>query len=290
MCLAMRFDGQHHIRGRGEGIAALAHGHGASMAGQAGDGAADAAGAGNRGDHAQRQARLKQHRPLLDMRFDEGRDPASAAIDAGQALRVGAEIAQGLAQADALAVASIEPGGIESAGHGFAADQRDPEAHALFIAEGDHLDGMGQPDAALMQVGDAGDRREDAEQAVVATGIAHGVQMRAGHHDGRVRMSTFVSPDHVAQSVPVHRHAGFAHPARNPLARLAMLGGEVGAGQARGILGDRGQLIGARHDLRPETQGLGFCGAHRAGAGWRAIQWRAMSMRRHTQTRSWRSM
>ena len=62
----------------------------------------------------------------------------------------------------------------------------------------------------VVQILDAGDRGDDAEEAVVLAGVAHAVLMRAGHHDRRLRIGGLVAADDVAERVESARHAGVA--------------------------------------------------------------------------------
>ena len=255
---------QHHFARGGERILSGRHRHGTGVSGQSGDDAADTARTRDRGHHPERQAGIEQHRALFDMRLDECDHALVASIDTGHCLRVAAKLAQGIAHREAIGIGRIEPCRIERTRHRLAADQRDTEAHPFLVAEGHHLDGHRQPNATPVQVGHAGDRREDAEQAVIAAGVAHAIEVRAGHEHWCIGDSALVATHHIAKRVPMNRHAGLTHPGRDQFTCLPMLGGEVGAGEARCVLGDGGELLGARQDRIAEATGRG---AHRAGAG-----------------------
>jgi hypothetical protein len=82
--------GEHHFGGRGGGIVAQRHGHGAGMPGEAGDGHGAADATGDAGDHAHRQIRIEQHRPLFDVHLDEAQHPGGIACDCGDGRRVAA--------------------------------------------------------------------------------------------------------------------------------------------------------------------------------------------------------
>ena len=122
-----------------------------------------------------------------------------------------------------VVVGLVEPRGIEAARHRLAADQRRAEAHAFLVAEADDLERVRQALAALVQIADARDRGDDAEEAVVLAGVAHAVLVRAGHHDRRVRIGRGVASDDVAERVEAGLHAGVAHEADQVFAGLLVL-------------------------------------------------------------------
>ena len=62
-------------------------------------------GAGDRGDDADRQVLLLQHRPLLDMQFDIGEQLAAGARRGADMLGIETELQHRLAHGDAGAVA-----------------------------------------------------------------------------------------------------------------------------------------------------------------------------------------
>src|SRR5690606_5103493 len=105
--------------------------------------------------------------------------------------------------------------------------------------------GMVEALAASVQVGDAGDRRDHAQHAIVFAGIAHGIEMRAQHQDGRIRLAALVAANHVAGSIVMPRHAGLAHPAGDLLMGLLLLGREEGAQQEIRAFADPAQFVEA---------------------------------------------
>ena len=73
-----RFDRQDHLGGGGERVATQIHRRGAGVAGGAEDNRDQPRRAVDRVDDAERPALGLQHRALLDMQFDEGRDAIGA--------------------------------------------------------------------------------------------------------------------------------------------------------------------------------------------------------------------
>ena len=63
-----------------------------------------------------------------------------------------------------------------------AAQQGDAKTGPLFVAKADNLDGLRQMPPLLVQVVHHFDGGEHPEHAVVAPGVAYGVQMRAEQH------------------------------------------------------------------------------------------------------------
>ncbi|MNX95805.1 hypothetical protein D3C86_1280950 [compost metagenome] len=157
----------------------------------------------------------------------------------------------------------VEHAGVEGAGDRAAAQQRRLEAHALFLGKADHLDGEREALALAVPLGHAGNRQDHAEVAVVAAGIAHGVEVGAGEQRGGVRRGAFVAADDVAGGVAAHGHAGFAHPF-GQLRGGAVVGvGQIGAGQQPGLLGVDGQGVGPGHDAGAGLRGQGRRGCCR---------------------------
>ena len=80
---------------------------------------------------------------------------------------------------DALLVGDVQRLRLEGAGDRARAGELAREAHALLVAEGDHLDREGQALAGGVQRRHGLDRGDHAEIAVVVAGVAHGVDVRA---------------------------------------------------------------------------------------------------------------
>ena len=98
-----------------------------------------------------------------------------------------------------------------------------------------------------MQTLDHLNRRQHAEHAVVAPGVAHGVKMRAQQHRRRPLLLSFIASADVADAVLPHHHAGSLHPLAHQLVGLQMLGRQIDPGQGIGGFAEGGQPIGTRH-------------------------------------------
>ena len=77
------------------------------------------------------------------------------------------------------------------------------EADALLIGGADHLDGERQAFSAPLQVGHAGNRRDQSERAVPFAGVADGVVMRAQHQARHSGPLAFVAAADVSDRVEV---------------------------------------------------------------------------------------
>ena len=99
-------------------------------------------------------------------RFGRGEPPARVRLDHG-------------AQGVAAGVGELQVGGFQPAGVGLAADVGPGEAHGLLLGKPEHLDRIGQRHAAAFQLGQRDDRQHDAQRAVEAAGVAHGVEVGA---------------------------------------------------------------------------------------------------------------
>ena len=106
-----------------------------------------------------------------------------------------------------------------------------------------------------MEILDAGDRRDDAEQAVVLAGVAHAVLMRACHHDRRIRGSGFVASDNVAKRIEIRGHPRISHEVDQVPAGLLVLLAQVGARDARRILGKLREHIGLAEKFGSKSHG-----------------------------------
>ena len=105
-------------------------------------------------------------------------------------------------------VLRIGPGERARAGEGRA------KADALLVAEGDDFDRVIEPLAALGQRLDDRERGERAIIAVVAPGVAHGVDVRAQHQRRRARAPALVARDDVAGGVDPRLEPGLARTSR----------------------------------------------------------------------------
>jgi len=108
----------------------------------------------------------------------------------GEGGGIEAEVADGVGDADAVAVGAGEGGGVEFADGREAAEEGFGEAHAFFFREADDLEVVGHslPCCArllghLLREGDAHD---DAEYTVEGAGIGDGVEVRADEQAGGV--------------------------------------------------------------------------------------------------------
>ena len=154
----------------------------------------------------------------------------------------------------------------ERARHRPAAEQRRGKAHALLVGKADDFNGERQPLAALVQIGDAGNRGDDAERAVPFAGIAHRIVMRAQHQARQPRPLALVTAADIADGVEMRGHAGIAHPGQNEIGRGAVFRGEENPRQMFRRLGDRPEPVDPANDFIAEQgvlpSGRRFCLAH----------------------------
>ena len=239
-------DGEHALGRRRERVAPQVHRHRAGVAGLALQRDAQAREAVDGGDDADWQAFGFKHRSLLDVQLGIGHYRALFARHGADAGGVKAEGEQRLFDADSGSVGGFQHCRIERAGDRPAAEHRGSEAHALFVAEADHLDGEWQPLAPFVERRHAFDGAHHAEHAVVAAGVAYRVEMRPEHQAGL--LLSFVAPDDVADRIHARLHAGFAHPAEHQLVRRAVLAREEHARQSARKLRMARKRVAALHD------------------------------------------
>ena len=172
--------------------------------------------------HADGKALLLQHRPLLDMQFDIGMQLAARPRCRAEMVGIEPELHHRLAHGESISIARIEHAFVKGAGDRPAAEQRGGKPHALLVGETDDLDRKGQPHAAPVQIGDAGDRRDHAERSVPFAGVAHGVVMRTQHQAGQPRTFALITAADIADGVEMRGHAGISHPRHQEIGRDAM--------------------------------------------------------------------
>ena len=139
----------------------------------------------DRSDDADRKVLRFQHRALLDMQLEIGQQFAPRSRGGADMIGIEAELPQRIAHGNAGGIAPIQHALVESAGDRAAAEQRRGEPNALLVGEADDLDRERQPLAAPVQIGDAGNRGDQAERPIPFAGVAHGVVMRAEHQAGQ---------------------------------------------------------------------------------------------------------
>ncbi len=222
--------------------------------------------AGDARDDAQRASFGEQHRPLLDVHLDVRADAAGVDGGLADARRIEAGREHGVAERDAVRVAAIEQRGIESAQHRAAREEAGAEARALLVGERGHLDRVRDALAARMELGDAGDRHEDAEHAVVASAVPHRIEVRAQENAGRAGIRRLVASDHASDGVDAHAHARFLHPARDLARRRPVRGGEIGARVVVRRVAVARELGGAVEERAPERRTRWRGGVHGVGA------------------------
>ena len=127
-------------------------------------------------DYAYGEVFLLQHGSLLyvDLAVAE-KVPFPAAVQ-------GAGIAEGadrFPEGHAVPVFEVQAALVEGAGIHGAAQEGRAEAQALLVGESDHLYGVGEAFAAVVQLLDASECDHDAELAVVPARVAHGVEVGA---------------------------------------------------------------------------------------------------------------
>ena len=202
------------------------------MAGHADDAAPVAHAAVDRGDHAQRQAHLEQHRALLDVHFDEAQVARGIAPQRGDVVDAQAGVLHGFAHRDALGVALVQPFLPEVADQRARAQEGGGVALAFLLGEADHFQVIRQAAALAMQFPHARHGHEDAQPAVVLAAVAHRVVVAAGHQRGGVGPLGAVAADHVADGVDLDFvEAAVAHPVADALGAGAVRVRQVGDGE-----------------------------------------------------------
>jgi len=237
----------HQSGGHLQGVAAQGHGGGPGVGLHAHHRAVKPANAQHTGDHANRHARIFEHRPLFDVGFK---------IRANRVLAgdLGADIANALelfAHRLAVLVAGLV-GMLEREGA-----SKHPRAHhhrhktrAFFVGPKSHFNGRFGFDAMVVE---ASHHFQTSQHAVIAIELAAGglgVDVAAGHDGRQIGVAPRAAHEHIANLVHRHRHARFAAPLGDQVAPLAV---QVAQGQAAHPAFGGGANLGQRHQGVPQS-------------------------------------
>ena len=240
-----RLHGQDQLGGGAQGVAPVLHRDGPGVPGRTHEPDRDPALPRDGGDDPDRQVEPLEHGPLLDVDLDVAdrvlRRPA--ADPPGQRLRVAAVRPHGFGEGHALLVLAPQQLRVEAIGVGGAAEVGGAVAQPLLVGEADHLDRERRAVRARVQPGDAGQRDQDAERAVVAARVADRVEVGAEHQRPRPRAR--VAADQVADRVAADLHARGAHPLGHERGGPPHRGRAEGADEQARLLADRPELVGA---------------------------------------------
>ena len=141
----------------------------------------NAAAAVDRGDDAERQVFLQQHRSLLDVHLEIAGEILAAARERRDRAGVEAGLRNGVGERNAVFVAPLQQRAIERARDRGAADIGCGKAEAFFLRERDQFDRDGEPPADPIEVLDHHEPGQDAQPPIVFAGIDHRVVVRAHH-------------------------------------------------------------------------------------------------------------
>ena len=170
------------------------------------------------------------------------------------------ELNQRFAHRDFRAVFGGQHAFVEGAGYRAAAEQGRRKPYPLLVGKTGHFDGKGKPLSAFVEVGDTGDRRDQAERAVPSAGIAHRVVVRTQHQARQARPVAFVTPADIADGIEMGAHARFNHPGHDQIGRRAMFHREKDARQVIRRLRNRRQPIDPADDFVAKRQGVSSSG------------------------------
>ena len=180
-------DVQHQLGHRGGGVAAPVHRRRAGVAGHAGHLADVAHAAVDGSDHAQRQVQLVEHRALLDVNLHEAEVLRRVAPQRVDRIHRGRQAGgrHRVAQAHALGVDLVEPGGVEVAGERARAPGRWPCSAALPPRRSHTLPGHGAAACRCAKAPAPPPSAPGCPGAVVLAAVAHGVVVAAGQQPRR---------------------------------------------------------------------------------------------------------
>jgi hypothetical protein len=184
-------------------------------------------------------------RPRLDMQFDERRHAVGARR--AEMIGVAAERLQRVAHRDAAGVLLRQGFRLVDPGEAARAGQSVGEAHALLVAESDDLERDVEPSPLRREALGEAERGERAERAVVAAGVAHGVDMRADHQRRGARPPAFVARADVADRIDARRNAALFRPGDELLGGAPVRLRQAEPRQSGRVVGEGGERVEPRH-------------------------------------------
>src|SRR6267142_7041217 len=201
------------------------------MAGHAGQLDREPGCAGNRGYHSDRQILGFQHRPLLDVEFDIGKQFAAGPRGRSDMVGIETELEERIAYRYSGAVLYAKQALVERSGDRAAPQQRGGESNAFLIGKTGHLDSEGQWLSAPVYICNAGNRRNQPKRPVPFACVTYGIVVRAEHEAGQTRTFSFVAAADVSDGIEMRAHSRLSHPRQQQISRGAVLGGEKDTGQ-----------------------------------------------------------
>ena len=178
------FDRQNELGGGTESIFAVGHQERSGVAAEARDGEAIAGRGGDAGDDADGNAFAFEQRALLDVQLDPG-------VVAVRRKAHGSELscetccdANGAQRNFVLVLQRVGAVWVERAGQQTAAQTADAEAGGLFGGEHDEFDGAPRVKAAAFERAERLQAAQNADCAVVHSGVRDGVGVGAGGYCG----------------------------------------------------------------------------------------------------------
>src|SRR6266849_5864749 len=164
-----------------------------------------------------------QHRPLLDMEFDIGKQFAAGPCRCSDMIGIETELDERIAHRNSGTIPYAKHALVERACHRAAAQQRGGEPDPLLIGEAGDFDRERQSPAPVMQIAHAGNRRDQSKRTVPFSGIAHRVVVLAQHQARQSRSLAFVTAADVSDRVEMRLHSRLAHPCQDQVGCGAML-------------------------------------------------------------------
>ncbi len=149
---------------------------------------------------------------------------------------------------NAVAVRMRDPALRPAAGQPAAAQQRNAEAGALFIRKACYLYRQRQALPAIVQPLHGFNRAQHAQHTVIASGVAHGIKVRAEQQRRRARFGRLIAAADVTHRILPGPHTCRLHPLRHAGVSAQVFRRQINARQSLIIFTDRCQRITARHD------------------------------------------
>ena len=185
----------------------------------------------DRGHHPDRQILLFQHRPLLDVQFEIGEQFAARPRGGADMIGIEAELRQA-PRASKCRRSSLVPSTLSTKVPATARLPSSVEAKRTPSSSAKPITSIanGNRRPLLVQIGDAGNRRDQPERAIPFAGVANRIVVRAQHQARQARTIALVAAADIADRVEMRAHAGRAHPGQDQFGRRAMLPGQENRG------------------------------------------------------------
>ena len=238
------FDSEDGFGGSGEGVASEVHGSCSGVVGVSGDGGGETGLPHDAGDDAGGFVGFFEDAALFDVEFDVAEGGAGrVAEDLG--LVVPAEGGEDKGEGLAFRVFAVEGAVIKFADDAAAAEIGGLEADSFFVREGEEVNRKGEGDLLFGENFEGGEGADDAEGAIILSGVDDGVDVGAEEKGRGVGIAAGEDAAHGAVFGVGGGHAESFHPVEDGGGGAEIGKREEGTDQKVGVVGQLAEFFDA---------------------------------------------